>query len=323
MLPNSWTGAGESFAVLLSMYLLGRWMFPVGGFIFGALMAPHMIPGLGRAYHFLIQGPIKLLFPIKVTSWLVSGSGTLLGWWAANELLGSQWMPWHTTAALIASTLTFLAAGSKVLEFTVVPPTHEILDGMKRLGPIARLMERMDSGDTDRLARTYFVDMLVSQLFGLLTAGGLVFYTMGQLGLLELAKPSESLTIWSSMLVSWSMGTLFGASEVFTGTTWVVVRATFQLCLFLWLTVFLQLGTSLLDRDTDRGSGDSSEVLRRQEAELKLFINTEVERLQNEKWRASGLNALERVRSVSRLRPCRPRSLARRPIPPRSAGRRA
>lgn len=251
MLSERWHEFLE-FAAIVSLVCVAPKVFlPLGGIAVALFSLPQAIPYLGRIYRFIVHGPFKLLYPVKLASWVLSGSGTLAAFLALRHFMDKPWTDGHYLALLAALSATALSSVSRVLEFDLVPRTSDLLNGLAQLDLFRRMTQNLDDDDRDRLARANFMNMLVAQLFGFLTTAGLIFFALAKLSVIAVA-PEQQLSVKSAMLEAWSMGNIFGTGYLFSGDSWVVTRALFQFTLFLWLNLFLQLGPSLLDRDLDR-----------------------------------------------------------------------
>jgi hypothetical protein len=224
---------------------------PLGSSIVLVLSLPLHIPLIGTIYQLIIQGLFKMTLLIKLTSWFIAGSGAALGYLFYTKAIGrppSTRVEWY--AVLVAASACFCNSAHRVLLFTANQPTRDLQNIMhiRRLGEMVRA-HKMRESFASSVVRATFLDMYVSRLIGMLTAAGLAFYALGSLRLVDTVGGSPP-SLWQTLLLAWSLASIGGSFELFSGDVWQVIRILYQLVVFLWVIVYLQLASSLV-RDED------------------------------------------------------------------------
>ncbi len=269
-------------------------LLPIGGVLHALITLPMMVPVVGRLYEFLINGPIKLRLIIKLLSWFVSASGALLGYLFAVFLIGEPKYVAEFFAILIAASIAVLNGTNYVFTFEVVPPADEMFSGLKKIPMLGKYMDDFDEDMLDKIARTNFIDMFLSQFLRLMAECGIIFFALAKLGFVQLVSNATPMTIWECLKVAFSMQNIGSSGDLFVGAEWQVIKSAYQLTLIIWFTMFIQLGPSLMDRSMDRAKNRKNRI-----DEINEGVANEVEKFLRENGNENHANG-----EVSTVRHC-------------------
>jgi hypothetical protein len=231
---------------------LDRAMPIVGPVFYLCYSMPINLPYVGRAYAFLVNGPIfRLQMPFKLLAWTLSASGGILGYLIYVRLFGIPNNRGLWYCLLIASLTLVLRTSHSILLFQ-----HFDAEGFMAAG--GKFMQKLhlrglnDLAVEDRkklvksIARSTFVDTFVNSFLQLLSGCGLAFFALGQLHLIQ-TMHDQPVTLWNSLVSSFSLASFGAGVETFTGERWRIIRISVQLLIFIWSVLYVALAPSSLN----------------------------------------------------------------------------
>jgi hypothetical protein len=235
----------QEIAFAAGLLLVSAWGPALGGFAYALFTAPMRLPGLGPIYAFVVDGPIKVVYPAKACAWLISGFSpamlivgfeTLSDWPLHSPLFSWIMLTVGATTACneMARVILF-----RTPDYYLIKTLPEALQRLVTQG--ATITEAMQK----RLARSQFVDMTLVGLLKILCAAAIIAYSLQHLGLLAAQR---NLSLPEMIFHTASLLTLLGEpSGPLTGPAAYWFSGAVKFTAFVYFTFFISLASTLID----------------------------------------------------------------------------
>jgi hypothetical protein len=251
MLTQAWHIA----FLYLIVTLLHEYMPMVGPFVYLSFTLPINLPHVGKVYNFIVNGPFfRLQMAFKLVAWLIASSGGVLGYLIYVHFFGvpNDRSLWY--CLLVASTALVFKSSHSILLFQHHDVEGTMTSSVKFMRTIhMRGLDELDLENRKKLfrsiARSSFVDTFVNSFVQLLSGCGLAFFALGHLQLIKTAH-DQPVTLWDSLVSSFSLASFGAGVETFTGERWRIIRISVQLLIFIWTVLYVSLASSTVNDES-------------------------------------------------------------------------
>lgn len=236
----------QNFLILTCFLVIGIAVCQVGGALIYVLFARSMgLSRFGPFFSFILGSPLHLIGIVKLFTWLVSSSGLIAGYWTYALFLGvpetrpEYWAMFAVAAFSLARITNYLVM------FDLLSFRKAFHISSKMVTPKA--LRHTDEKKQHKLAVQNFIAFYLTQFFRLLVSCGVVYYSIGKLGLVTVI---EQPTLFESIGMAFSLIDLTEAgAKSYAGPVWVSVRALSAFLVFYWTVLFISLAASTINPD--------------------------------------------------------------------------
>ncbi|HEY0738012.1 MAG TPA: lamin tail domain-containing protein [Herpetosiphonaceae bacterium] len=250
-----WMYLFELLTLGLLLFLSNRFSMVIGAVLSFSISQTILLPYIGGLFRKLLQSPFNLNVVVKLSNWLISSSGLLMGLqiyyliWGEPNSTAEYWL------ILFFALGAVLEIGNEIVTFDAKYfYVDNLYPSMKNFYLFKNLTDQFshlwNRSLARQVARATFVDQAIPHFFRLLINIGAVYFCLGRLNLLEIQGTPPSLL--QSILLSFSLIDITGEFDTpFTGYVWDVIRLLSSFLTFFWLVMFITICASSVDEAAD------------------------------------------------------------------------
>lgn len=251
----TWIQSNWELAMLAFLLVLGNVVsHPLGGLFYLLVAMTRKLPGVfGSFFEYILTGPVKMTLVLKLIAWAISSSGVLLGLGVHYLFWGTPNRPIEFWIILLVAVASLLNIAHEMLTFDILT-FNETIDFMQDV-PLNIMREQAqivmrNPEFHDSLARRNFVDMILPKFIRLIFSFGVIYYSLGNLGVFTIVTSPPNLG--QSLLLSLSLIDIVGSyTAPYTGTAWELTRMLSSFIIFFWLVIFISLAVDTIDVKSD------------------------------------------------------------------------
>lgn len=245
----------ECLATIIVLLTLSAYSPPIGGVLYALFTTPLTIPGFGKLYRLLIDGPVKTVFAVKATCWFVSGLTPIA---VLHAVFLYYPVTRHNAGILlgvgVSGLLIALQTMARVITFEV--SNYASIDDIP-MG-IRKVVLGSDSISAElrkRLSRSQFVDMTIISLLSLVSGFAMLILALQEF---ELVTFQPFLSVIDATFEASSLLTMIGdSSRALSGPLASYLVAVIKFTAFIFLVFFMSLAPGLVVSDGSSRDRDS------------------------------------------------------------------
>lgn len=236
-------------ALALLLFSFSRISEPLGGALSAIISFLTRIPLIGRVFKHTLLEPFCLWGIIKPIAWAVSGGNAAIGLWIYVGIFGTPNSKLEYLCICIIGTVSLARLASRFVTFDILSPEQHLINASHLFKGTQLESDfhsvAQDSFIQQRLIRSTFIDLRISEFIAIGSLFGIIYYACGMLGFF-----GSQLTwggIYEPMLFSFAKASLIATtSNSATGTLWYLINAFHSLLLLVWGVGFFALSSSLI-----------------------------------------------------------------------------
>ncbi|HEY6234402.1 MAG TPA: hypothetical protein VIW69_04750 [Candidatus Elarobacter sp.] len=254
-------------ALVFLLLVTALWS-PAGGAAFRALsVLPLYRERLRPAYSFFLYEPLHAVGAITVVAYAVSGSGFLLGFLLYERFWGEPDRAYQLWTILLLACREILTVIEAMFLFRIDNVQRNLIQykdafGLRSVSTEDKLLVVSDPEAFRTFTRVNFFDVEIPRFARMLVSFGFVFYCVSALfPVTHLAR----LTIWKALQLAFSLTQVVDKPDGVPGDgVLMVVRSVCGLLAFIWIVLFVAVGSQLIDDRTAALSRDLKHDLGRE-----------------------------------------------------------
>lgn len=253
----------KSTILVLALFFCNSWSGALGGLFFSVFSLATRIPYIGKIFGFILNKKVKTIVVIKFISWLISSSGVLLGYLLFWSFFGSPTNTAEFIIILVFSISAVINIAYDLALFQMDTFSEHLKNGRFIFEKVFKDKELdflyKDEKAQKSLSRSLFIDLHLPQLFRLLFSIGMTYFSLGNLGILQV-KNGEVVGILNSIQSAYSTIPIVGsASPIFEGQYWQVCSIIASFLVFLWTVFFISAAQSMFSDEEKLNDEDENQ----------------------------------------------------------------
>lgn len=268
---------------LVVILLTFSWLAPpLGGLIYALFAVSIKIPYIGSFLNILLNRKVKLIVFPKLFGWLISSSSLLLSYLIYSLIFGGVSKVFEFQLLALFSIIHIINITQHLISFNLDTYSEYVI-------PASKMYKQFfDDDDLDyhladfnnhmALSRSLFLDLYLPQLFRLVFAFAIIYYSLGNLGYIELTLEQNSVSLWESIKAAFTIIPLVDSDTlVYKGSVWNTLDGIAKFLMFLWSIFFIASAQSMFsDEEKIKNSFPSQEEI------MKKRIDTIVQDMKDE-----------------------------------------